>query len=279
MSAHIAHNPHLGESSILPPLCTVVIVHHNTPKHLQQLVKTLSLDSTLQVVAVDNFSSEEVTTHVRQITDQVADRQNVLIITNHDNRGFAAACNQAAAYAKAPWILFLNPDVDIKPPRIHQMIDEAARGNFDAVSPYPESDNYRKPLPTPLSLLCEFTPLKYLTTPALFSQKTLIGGCLMIKKDVLKKLKGWDEQFFLWFEDSDLTRRLIDGKYRIGWVDVEHMHIGGASLKKLSEKDQRLIFFTSMQLYANKHFGKAGQWIVERLARKYLAKKERILTE
>lgn len=270
MAARIIHTPRLAEESKLDPLCSVVVVHHNTPKHLEQLIKQLTSDSTLQVIAVDNFSSEEVTTHVRQITDQVADRQNVLIITNHDNRGFAAACNQAAAYAKAPWILFLNPDVDIKPPRIHQMIDEATRGNFDAVSPYPESDNYRKPIPSPLSLLCEFTPLKYFTTPAMFSQKTLIGGCLMIKKDVLTRIKGWDEQFFLWFEDSDLTRRLINAKYHVGWVDVEHMHIGGASLKKLTKKDQRLIFFTSMQLYANKHFGKVGQWITDRIAKKYL---------
>ena len=102
MAARIIHTPRLAEESKLDPLCSIVVVHHNTPKHLEQLIKQLTSDSTLQVIAVDNFSSEEVTTHVRQITDQVADRQNVLIITNHDNRCFAAACNQAAAYDKAP---------------------------------------------------------------------------------------------------------------------------------------------------------------------------------
>ena len=87
------------------------------------------------------------------------------------------------------------------------MVYEAKNDRLDAASPNPGSTNYQKPLPSLLSLLVEFTPLNRLYNFKNFiTLRTLFGGCLLIKRLVLKKLGGWDEKFFLWFEDSDLTK-------------------------------------------------------------------------
>lgn len=256
------------------PHLSIVIVHYNSISHLQKLLSMLSKDAQLQIIVVDNFSTTQVTKKVKEVVERHQENHNVLLVTNHDNPGFAAGCNEGAGFAKGEWVLFLNPDIEVEPEKIHYMVEQATERKLDAASPRPKTTDYLKPVPTPLSLLAEFTPLKMLVPLSYFKRRTLTGGFLLIKQSVLKQLGGWDERFFLWFEDSDLSKRLYDEGFKIGWIDLPHIHVGGGSLKKLDANNQRYLFFTSMMQYANKHFGPGGVVVVKLLQKKYMPAKQ-----
>ncbi|MEK7177665.1 MAG: glycosyltransferase, partial [Patescibacteria group bacterium] len=170
---------------------TAIIIHWNTLELLRKQLVLLKPNKDIEVIIVDNKSDESV--------DWVKkDFKNIILIKNSINVGYAGGCNSGAKIAKGDWLLFLNPDVLITDKQIFEMIDLAEKNNFDAASPEPGSTNYQKPLPSLLSLLVEFTPLnKFYNFKNFITLKTLFGGCLLIKRLVLKKLGGWDEQFFL----------------------------------------------------------------------------------
>lgn len=239
---------------------SIIIVHWNTPEVLKAQSLKLKAKENIEIILTDNNSTEE---NVRTLKSYRLQDSGYRIIYNDKNLGFAKACNQGAKLAKSEWLLFLNPDTHLTSANVLELVSKTEERNLDAASLKPSSNNYTKPLPTPFSLLVEFSPLQRLIPLNIFKQKTLFGGGLLIKKGALDKLKGWDERFFLWFEDSDLTRRLLDNGYKIGWIDVPHTHIGGTSFKKLPDSKRKEIFFTSMTIYARKHFGFFGKLVVK----------------
>ncbi len=244
---------------------SIIIVHWNTPDLLKKQLSMLD-DNKFEITVIDNLSD-------KPLSWINSDFPHVKLIQNKFNRGYAFACNQGALASRSEWLLFLNPDVETTSAQIEKMIVRAESSRFDACSPIPNSQNYKKPTPSAISLLAEFTPLKYLIPLSFFKQKTLTGGCLMIKSAVFKKLGGFDERFFLWFEDSDLTKRLIDNNFKVGWVDVAVNHKGGASFKYHDGQIHRDIFFHSMDVFAGKHFTRLEQEIVAMIKRRYSKRK------
>lgn len=247
----------------LHKLLTVVIVHWNTPDALQKCLDGLLQNSQLPIIIVDNNSTS------RPDTKTLGKIHQITYIQNETNRGYASACNHGVLHASTPWVLFLNPDTHIGLDSLEALLTEADGRGLDACSPSADEDSYMKPLTTSLSLLAEFTPLKHIIPLSLFKLKTLFGGGLLIKTQVLKDLGGWDERFFLWFEDSDLTRRLHDRGHSYGWVSVPLTHAGGSSFKKLSDSDRRKMFFHAMRIYARKHFGPYMRWLVLHMTHRY----------
>lgn len=246
---------------------TCIIIHWNTPADLRQQLATLKSTPELKIVVVDNASEGGVSSLKKKFS-------KVSFIENQTNHGFARACNQGMEVAHTKWLLFLNPDVAVDASSVAEMIQFAENYSLDAVSPEPSPEQkhlYKKPLPTAPNLLIEFSPLHRLFKP--FGRKhTLTGGCLLIKKSVLKEVGGWDEDFFLWFEDSDLTKRLYKAKKKLGWYPHSVDHRGGQSVKTLSKHEQKRLFFQSMQLYAKKHFTISGRLLVRLLRRMNTAK-------
>jgi hypothetical protein len=234
---------------------SVVIVHWNTPDALEKQLALIKSSKDLEVVVVDNASKKSIK-NLKLI------HKNLRVVENNANLGFATACNQGAIIAKGEWLLFLNPDTFITSDKILKLVKSAEIQNLDAASPTQTGENYYKPLPTWLSLTVEFSPLGRIIPLSIFKNRTLFGGCLLIKASVLKRLGGWDNKFFLWFEDSDLTKRLYDMKYRIGWIPIKYKHLGGGSFAQLDFKYKKIIFFKSMNIYAKKHFSLMDRFIV-----------------
>lgn len=216
----------------------------------------------LEIILIDNNSTNESN---KKLNSYKLSTSGYKVILNKTNVGFAKACNQGAQIAKGKWLLFLNPDTLITSDEILKFVKSAEKQNLDAASPTQTGDSYYKPLPTWFSLAVEFSPLGRIIPLSAFKKRTLFGGCLLIKASALKKLGGWDERFFLWFEDSDLTKRLYDMKYKIGWLPVKYKHSGGSSFVKLDFTYKRNIFFESLNIYARKHFNLGERFIVKLL--------------
>jgi GT2 family glycosyltransferase len=251
-------------------LCRIIIINYGSTWDLEKNIRSLEGGglSDLEVVVVHNPSADLPSlSWVKEYSSCLR------YIENTHNIGFARAANKGAANAATEWLLFLNPDVLILPTQIRAMIEEANKHEWSAACPKTKDKRYSKPIPTLMTLFAEFTPLGGLSLVNKYLQRlprTMWGGCFLIKTAIFRALGGFDERFFLWFEDSDLSRRLIENGYTIGAAEVPVKHIGGASFVKMSEKEKRKVFFSSMLLYAKIHFPWWQQLFVRLIASRYV---------
>ena len=200
-------------------------------------------------------------------------KKNVTIIRNIFNKGYAAACNQGLLEVSTEWTLFLNPDVEIDAENLESFVNYAEYNHFAAASVETKSADYSKPIPSFLSLLTEFTPMRKVLPRFLFKSKTLIGGVLLIRTELLKSIGGWDERFFLWFEDSDLSKKLQLRKHTFGFAPIRITHLGGFSLKKLTNNAQKDLFFNAMDVYSKKYLNNWQQKIITKIKQRFTQKK------
>lgn len=209
-----------------------------------------------RIVVVDNSPTETK----RHPEAYEAIKKYTTYIASDDNLGYGYGANRGAKETFTEWLVFLNTDVDVTTEALKNFVKRAEERGLDASCPTTEDPRYGMPLPSSSWFLGTFTPLKrfsYFLTRARKQPLTLWGGCLLIRRSVFEDVGGFDERFFLWFEDSDLTKRLIETGYKVGRVDVPGLsHIGGVSFEKMSEKEKRKIFFTSASIYVNIH----GKW-------------------
>lgn len=236
---------------------SIVIIHYKAIDHLSKCLSRLnSVGHPFDLTVIDNNSGEKLTTLKKQFP-------HVQWIENDRNKGFSFAANQGVVAAKGRWVLFLNPDVFMSSTEVTELFHYAEKERLDAVSPAFSDERYRKPIPTLESLVSEFTPLHIVSYKS-NAQKTLVGGCVLIKKKVLEEIGGWDERFFLWFEDSDLTKRLVMQGYKIGFAPLKVHHLGGGSVNQLKQYVRNQIFFHSMDIYARKHFPIWQQYVLRK---------------
>ncbi len=225
--------------------------------------KILVIDNSAQVSKMEPSALKEVKKRVRYIASE-------------SNLGYGSAVNRGSTYANTKWLLFLNPDVTISEKTVKQWMNELNTKNIDAACPTTTDPRYTHPLPTVWWFLAEYTPLKRIPLFALLALRsapqTLWGGCLLIKRSVFEALGGFDERFFLWFEDSDLTRRLLNGGYQVAHTPgLDILHAGGSSFVHLNDQEKRQIFFASAFIYARKHCSLMTQAVVKLLQMRYVS--------
>ena len=243
------------------PVVSIVIVHHNTPDDLQYCLETLGHQFDFEILVVDSASSQSIRSIAKKFP----------YVKVHElpwNCGFSFACNYGLSRANGNWVLFLNPDMAIEPLAIDKMVRYAQQKQLDAVSPQLNDFRYRQPLPSLIWMVRQFTPIGPLI-PSFLAPQTLVGGCLLIRQAVIKHLGGWDEKFWLWFEDSDLTYRLKKAGYKYGFIQVPVNHTGGASVSLMSKQAQRQIFFHSLSIYAQTHLSPFSQLLAGILRYKF----------
>lgn len=234
---------------------TVVIVNWNTNEKLEKLLSQVSPSPQLDIVVVDNASDKSI--------DPIKKKYpHISFIINTVNRGYAAACNQGALKAKGEWLMFLNTDVDITNEILEECIKEAEEKKLDAACPSVDQADYQKPLPSLLSLLVEFSPLHRIIPLSMFEKKTLFGGALLLRRKVFVDIDGWDERFFVWFEDSDITKSLYLHGAHVGTLQTRIGHEGGISFRSLPEKKKFHMFFHSLATYLKKHHSTFTQKLI-----------------
>jgi GT2 family glycosyltransferase len=252
-----------------PPRVTAVIVSFNTREHLLRCLASLEpVRLPHETIVVDNASADGS-------PDAVAARfPAARVVRNAENAGFGRASNQGIALARAPYVLLVNSDAEVRPGAVEAMaalLDERPR--VGAVGPRTLSADgavevsFGPPL-TPLGewrqrrlvrgvrardrrALAEAAALASVErTPAWLS-----AACLMARRDALAEIGGFDEEFFLYEEDVDLCRRLA----QTGWTllftpAAEVVHHLGRSMEQAPER-AGLEYERSHLLYYRKHNG------------------------
>lgn len=243
----------------MQPEVTVIIVSYNTRAMTLTALETLFAnagDVTMNVVVWDNDSKDGS-------ADAVAARfpTEVKLVRSAQNLGFAAANNAAAAEARTPWLLLLNPDTETHPCAVENLLTFAkahpeagiaggrtvfADGSLNIASCWNRM--------TVWSLFCRATGLSRIFPDSHWLNSEAIGGwrrdsvrhvdivvgCfLMIQKEIWEQLGGFREKYFMFGEEADLCLRAAKLGYRpMITPDAQIVHHVGASY---TESEDRLV--------------------------------------
>ncbi|MDO8529729.1 MAG: galactosyltransferase-related protein, partial [bacterium] len=91
-------------------------------------------------------------------------------------------------------------------------------------------------------------------------------------KNIFQEINGFDENFFMYFEDVDLCKRVREKGYKIIYLpEFIVKHLSGKSLK--NKREQKRYFYSSQDYYFEKHFGKMTSNLVKLLRRLTLTRK------
>jgi N-acetylglucosaminyl-diphospho-decaprenol L-rhamnosyltransferase len=250
----------------------VVIVNWNSRDLLRDCVAALAESSNaarLRVIVVDNASTDGS-------AEALAPGDlDLLVIRNDTNRGFGAACNQGAAAGGAPILLFLNPDTRVRPDTLRLAIDRLGSSPDTAILGVRQTDESGATLrtcariPDVRSLAGQAVGLDRLglVVPHFMTEwdheetrqvGQVMGAFLMIRRPLFERLGGFDERFFVYFEDVDLCRRAAEtGGAVVHFADATIWH--GTQGTTAQVKDRRLFYFLrSKALYVAKHHGRAA---------------------
>lgn len=258
---------------------SVIIVNYNVKYFLEQCLYSVqaALGKTKgQVIVVDNNSTDESIQYLQPKFPFVQ------FIANKENTGFAKACNQGLAIATGEYILFLNPDTIVPEDCFEKCIaffnttpDAGALGikMIDGGGKFLKES--KRSFPSPLTSLFKLSGLSSLFPKSkMFARyhlghldnnqnhevSVLAGAFMMIRKSILDKIGGFDETFFMYGEDIDLSYRIQQAGYKnYYFADSTIVHFKGESTKKGSMNYVHM-FYNAMSIFVRKHYGqgKAG---------------------
>lgn len=254
------------------PRTTVVTVTYNSAETIGPMLDALRpahAAGLAEIVIVDNASRDDTLAILAPY-----EREGLIRLDSAGgNIGFGRGCNLGAANATTDFVLFLNPDARLDPSAIGELesvLDTNPRAAV--VAPAIERpDHTIQPigmLPTRLSLIFERTRLhRAFLKPARLERGALArptrwvsGAVFMVRRSAFEAIGGFDPRFFLYYEESDLFRRLRGRENEIMATGraICH-HIGGHSAD--SVQAGRIAgsiaehFIKSRNYYARKHFG------------------------
>jgi GT2 family glycosyltransferase/glycosyltransferase involved in cell wall biosynthesis len=208
------------------PPATIVIPVWNAWKHTRRCLDSLrpTLGLRDQVVVVDNGSSDATAA-------ELARRPWLTVITNAENRGFAAACNQGAAAATTDVVVFLNNDT-LTPSRwIDALL--APLEDVGVVASGPRSNSVSGPqlVANPqydgskLAEVQRFARTWRESNRGTTEVDRLVGFCLAVKSAAFAGIGGFDERFEVGgYEDDDLCQRLRDAGGRLVIAHASFVH-------------------------------------------------------
>lgn len=262
---------------------SIIIINWNAGSQLVEVVASIAqyhhglLEA---VIIVDNASTDDSLAQVEALSKLPFQLQ---IVRNHNNRGFGAACNQGAALASSKYLLFLNPDtrlfkdtlaipiaylqesnnqdVGIVGIQLYDNQNRIARScaRFPALGIFAAQAFGINRLPRLQHLNTHMLDWKHDETRRV---DHVIGAFYLIRHSIFDSLGGFDERFFVYLEDLDLSLRARQaGHLSVYLVDAQAYHAGGGTSQQV--KARRLFYsLRSRLIYGFKHFTPTKAWIL-----------------
>jgi N-acetylglucosaminyl-diphospho-decaprenol L-rhamnosyltransferase len=234
------------------------------------------------VLVVDNASSDGSVEMVRESFPQAR------LIANSNNRGFAAANNQAMAATRGRYLVLLNPDTELRDNALGMLLrfmdDTPAAGMAGPRLIYGDGSFQHSAFgfPSLAQAFFDFFPAHYRLLESRlngryprslyasgrpFAIDHPLGACMMVRREVIEQVGHMDEQFFMYCEEVDWAMRIK----RAGWgvycvPAAEVVHHAGQSTRQFRDEMFVALWRSRFRLFA-KHYGPFYNWVVRRIVR------------
>lgn len=252
---------------------TAVLVNYNAGPELSRALRSIADELTGQpweAIVIDNASSDGSSRAVADFAPQAR------LVANTDNVGFARAANQGLASARADRVLIMNPDCRLVAGAFAAMdaeldadrecalvgpcilnpdgsVQGSARGDPDMLTGL-----FGRTLAAQ-RLLPSLPPSRrnVVVAEAIRSAQPstvvdwLSGACLLARRDALQRVSGFDERYFLYWEDADLCKRLRAVGYHVRYVSgATAVHRVGVSSRTARVASIRAFHDSAYRYYA-----------------------------
>lgn len=271
----------------------IVVVNWNAGDLLRECVDSVILHAIdrSRLIVVDNHSTDDSIGSI----DRAEGKGYIQVVRLAENLGFARACNIGACQGSSEFVLFLNPDAKIYPETIASVLTFMRSKNGQAYgicgvrlegeggliqrhcARFPMLSTFvGKTLGLSRLFPRWFPPHFLIEFDHLASREVdqVIGAFFFVRRSLFEELGGFDERFFVYFEELDFSLRARRAGWRTWYLAEAHAyHKGGGT----SEQVKALRLFYSLRsrlLYGFKHFDLVQAWgltavtcIVEPMAR------------
>src|SRR4051812_13162570 len=248
-----------------PPAIDVAIVNWNTAEAAIAAARAYLASEGVEVTVtiVDNDSLPEQRELLRQDCPG-----EVRLELGEENLGYGRAANRALRGGRAELVCVSNPDVVAEPGALAALAAVARRDpQVGMVGPVfgGDTDRYHAALPSTATMLARIFAGSFGERPqpspapgkvAEVGQPS--GACFVVTRETWEAFDGFDEGFFLWYEDVDLAKRLHDAGYRnliAGSARVDHA--GAEAFVQIDPREQQAIRLRSVERYIRLHHARA----------------------
>ena len=252
---------------------SIVIVNYKSWYHLSKCLDSILNQKNVkcEIIVVDNNSNDNT------INEFKAKYISVKWIINYENLGYSKACNIGASNIEHDWVLFLNPDTEIPKNCFSSLMDKANKisNTIFSIKQLNEKNKDSYAYGTFLNIytlngtqrffhrLFNGKTKNRLDRLTSFSPDWVSGSFLLMRKEDYVKVGGWDEDFWMYYEDMDLCKRGKNLGLQVtllnNWKCI-HSH-GKASRKnnqtKILTKSEVII---SSHIYLEKHLNNSFKY-------------------
>lgn len=216
------------------PLVSAIVLNTREAKRTVRCVTALleqTIGNELEIIVVDNHSEDD---SIGILRNRFGKHPNIRIVENERNRGFGQGNEAGIRHATGTYLLIINPDVTLPRNGLKRMKEvmenDPSIGMLGPQLCFPDGTIRRsfRPFPRLSDVFIKRTVLRfffrkrlahYLGThinPANVQDVDwLAGGCILMRRQLYDDLGGFDRRFFLFFEDTDLCRRIRNAGKRV----------------------------------------------------------------
>lgn len=250
---------------------SIVIVNYKSWKHLRNCLLSLRFQSkefSFQTIVVDNASNDE------QLSSFQTEFPEVDFILNSGNNGFANGCNLGAKHARGEYLLFLNPDTIANEEALLKMWQFAKMNptvGIVSCEQKKSSGGYEKNK----RIFLKFATLfgltraiyksickkqlaeKYAEQEQVLFPDWVSGSVVFMSKEWLEQVDGWNEDYWMYYEDMDLCKRVQYANGKIALlkdVEIIHDHGGASRLNIQTASITKTEVQISKHVYIHNHF-------------------------
>ena len=220
---------------------TIVFVTYHSEKKLKKYLNQFK--GLFKVIVVENSGNKELIKYEKKFS-------NIRIIINKKNTGFGSGANLGLSKVKTKYALHIDLDTSLSNKSIKELIFNAKKiQNFAIMGPKIKNFNYNKKHFLKKNVFKNTDEMNFID-----------GCCLLFNMHQMKKIGFFDNNFFLYFEETDLIKRCIDNSKKVLMINnIKIYHQGRSSssskLDSIIEENRNWHYMWSKFYFFKKHYG------------------------
>ncbi|HVW66289.1 MAG TPA: glycosyltransferase family 2 protein [Candidatus Peribacteraceae bacterium] len=257
----------------IAPLVSAIVLNYKSPRDAVSCVQALekqTIADKLEIFVVDNHSEDE---SIGVIRNRLTELPHVRILESNANVGYGRGNEIGMRRAAGTYILIINPDNELLPESLEKMVAQMEKHpDIGIIAPKLMHDDgtvrdAARAFPSFLDVVIKrMAATLFPKRMDRYLQRDIdpdkerdidwvVGACVLIRRELIEKIGGFDPRFFLFFEDMDLCRRAWNAGFRVHYLpsavarDRKHRLSEGGFLTVLLHKTGRIHIKSAFQYF------------------------------